>query len=102
MALRSASRLPNAEDEAPVEHVIQHGDVRCSGRRMIVRHVDRAGAEFDLLGRVNKARDEHRARGDVLGLVGGVLTDISLHEAELVGEDEGFAILAQGFSPILA
>jgi hypothetical protein len=67
----------------------------------IVRHVDRAGAEFDLLGRVDQACDEHRAGGDVLGLVGGVLADVALDEAELVGEDEGLAVLAERFPPVL-
>ena len=45
--------------------------------------------------------DEHRAGGDVLGLVGGVLADIAFGEAELVGEDEGLAILAQRLPPVL-
>ena len=53
------------------------------------------------LGRVDQARDEHRAGGDVLGLVGGVLADIALGEAELVGEDEGLAVLAQRLPPVL-
>ena len=34
-------------------------------------------------------------------LVGGVLADIALGEAELVGKDESLAILAQGLPPIL-
>ena len=59
MALRSASRLPNAsasdskparadaEDEAAVEHVVEHRDLRGDRGRMRVRHVDGAGAELD-------------------------------------------------------
>src|SRR5687768_14736774 len=69
---------------------------------MAVRHVDRAGAELDALGRIGERGDEHGAGGDVLGLVGRVLADITLDEAELVGEQEGLAILAQRLPPILA
>ena len=36
---------------------------------------------------------EHHARGDVLGRVRGVLADVALHEPQLVGENEGLAVL---------
>ena len=52
-------------------------------------------------GSVDQAGDEHRAGGDVLGAVGGVLADIAFDEAELVGEDESLAILAQRLPPVL-
>ena len=38
------------------------------------------------------------AGGDVLGRSVDVLADIALGEAELVGEDEGLAVLAQRLS----
>jgi hypothetical protein len=41
------------------------------------------------------------ARGDVLGLVGHVFADIALHEAELVGQDEGLAVLPERQPPVL-
>ena len=61
-----------------------------------------AGAELDALGRLDQRGDEHHARGDVLGAVGGVLADVALDEAELVGEDERLAVLAQRRPPVLA
>ena len=45
--------------------------------------------------------DEHHAGRDVLGLVGRVLADIAFGEAELVGEDERLAVLAQRLPPVL-
>ena len=39
----------DAEDQPAIEHVIEHRDRGGNGRRMRVRHVDRAGTETDLL-----------------------------------------------------
>ena len=91
----------DAEDEAPVEQMVEHRGIRRHRRRMIVRHVDRAGAELDAPGRLDQRADEHHARGDVLGAVGVVLADIAFGVAELVGEDERLAILAQRLAPVL-
>ncbi len=44
----------DAEDEAPVEQMVEHRGIRRDRGRMIVRHVDRAGAELDPLGRVDQ------------------------------------------------
>jgi hypothetical protein len=68
---------------------------------MVVRHVDRAGAELDAPGRLDQRADEHHAGGDVLGAVGVVLADIAFGVAELVGENESLAILAQRLPPVL-
>ncbi len=68
---------------------------------MRVRQIHRAGAELDALGRVHERREKERAGGDVLGLVGGVFAAIGLGEAELVGEHEGFAVLAERLAPVL-
>jgi hypothetical protein len=69
---------------------------------MAVRQVDRAGAEPHPLHGAGERGDEHRAGGDVLGEVGCVLTDITLDEAKLVGEQERLAVLAQRHPPVLA
>src|SRR5260370_42045158 len=45
--------------------------------------------------------DDNRAGGEVLDLVGGVLADIAGDIAELIRQDEGLAILAQGLPPLL-
>ena len=42
------------------------------------------------------------AGGDVLGLVGDVFADIGLGEAELVGQQERFAVFPQRELPVLA
>jgi hypothetical protein len=60
---------------------------------MRVRHVDRAAAEHDVLRLVRKAREEHQARGHVLGEVGDVLADERLAIAEPVGQQDCLAVL---------
>ena len=47
------------------------------------------------LGLVNQRREEDQAVGDVLGLVGEVLADEGVVEAELVGEDDRLAVFLQ-------
>jgi hypothetical protein len=81
--------------------MIEHRQLGRDRDRMRVRHVHRAGAELDVLGVVGQRRQKDRAGGDVLRLVGGVLAAQSDREAELVGQDESFAILAQRRPPIL-
>ncbi len=111
--MRLKSRLPNssasdrqaawadAEDEAAVEHVIQHRDVGRDGRRMGVRHVDRAGSQPDLFGGGRNPRQERHAGGDVLRLVGDVFPDIGLGKSKFVRKQERFAILSQRLAPVL-
>ena len=65
---------------------------------MGVRHVDRAGAQLDLLGGGRDPRDERDARGDILGPVGDVLADIALGKPQFVGQQEGFAVLLAGIA----
>ena len=113
ISLRLASRLPNtsASDSRPPGEMpkMKRPSSRWSsmamlaavGRGMRVGHVDGAGAELDALGGVDQRGDEHDARGDVLGLVGDVLADVALHEAELVGQDERLAVLPERHPPIL-
>ena len=56
--------------------------------------------ELDVLGLGDQRRQEHHAVGDVLGLVGQVLADEGVVEAELVGEDDGLAVLLQRLGPV--
>src|SRR5690349_16813836 len=49
--IRQQSARADTEDQAAVEHVIEHRDRRCKRRRMGIRHVDGAGTKLDLLGR---------------------------------------------------
>ena len=65
------------------------------GRGMGVRHIDRAGAEPDLLGGGCDPGEERDAGGDVLGLVGDVLADIGFGEAQFVGQQESFAVFPE-------
>ncbi len=68
---------------------------------MRVRHIDGAGAELDLFRGGGEPGDKGDAGGDVLGFVGDVLADIGLGEAQLVREQERFAVLLQRQPPIL-
>ena len=76
-------------------------NVRRKRGGMYVGHVDRAGAQFYPLRRLDERRDEHDARGDILRFVGDVLADETFDEAEFVRQDESFAVFAQGLAPIL-
>src|ERR1700760_582092 len=68
---------------------------------MRVRHIDGAGAKLDLFGWGRDPGEERDAGGDILGLVGDMFADIGLAEAELIGKQEGFAVLLQRTPPIL-
>ena len=67
---------------------------------MHVRQVGGAGGELDGLGVVDQRRVEHHAVGDVLARVGQVLADEGVVEAELVGQDDRLAVLAQRLRPV--
>ena len=101
LGVRQQATRADAEQEAAVEHMVEHGDLRGDRCRMRVRHVDGAGAELHGLGLVHQAGEEDRAGGDVLGAVGDVFAAQSLDETQFVGEHEGFAVLAQRLPPIL-
>src|SRR3954453_18102238 len=101
LGVRHQAARRDAKDEAAIQHMIEHRDVRRDCSRMIVRHVDGAGAEFDALRRLDQRANKHHARRDVLGAVGVMLADIAFDVAELVGEDERLAILAQRNAPVL-
>lgn len=53
--------------------MIQHRDIGSDGGWMAVGHVDRATAQFDVLGFVRNARQENQIVGDVLGQIGDML-----------------------------
>jgi hypothetical protein len=91
----------DAEIQPSVQHVIEHRDLGSDARRMRVGQIDRPGAQANALRAVRQARQEHHAGSDVLRLVGGVLSDIGLREAEFIGQYEGLAVLAQCLPPIL-
>ena len=93
--IRQQSAGADSENQAAVEHVIEHRHGGRDGGRMGVRHVDGAGAEPDLLGGGRDPGQERDAGGDVLGLVGDVFADIGLGEPEFVGQQEGFAVFPQ-------
>jgi hypothetical protein len=46
----------DAEDKAPVQHVVEHCNLRGGGNRMGVWHIDRASTELHGSRRVGKAR----------------------------------------------
>ena len=92
----------HAHDEAPLRQMIEHRRVHRDHHRMHLREIGGAGRELDRLGVVDQRRLEHHAVGDVLAGVGQVLADEGIVEAELVGEDDRLAILAQRLRPVPA
>ena len=96
LGIRQQSAGADSENQAAVEHVIEHRHGGRDSGRMGVRHVDRAGAEPDLPGGGGDPGQECDAGGDVFGLVGDVFADIGFGKAELVGQQERFAVLPQG------
>ena len=95
LGVRHQPARADAHDEPPLEHVIEHRDLRRDVGRVRVRHVERAGAERDLRRGVRDAREEHHRGGDVLGEVGDVLADEGLLEAEAIGQQDRLAVLGQ-------
>ncbi len=83
------------EDEAALEQVVEHRDLRRDRRRMAVGQVERAGAERDPLRQVREAGEEHRAVGDDLGQVGDVLADEGLGDSRAGRQQDRLAVLAQ-------
>ena len=92
----------DAEDEAPAEQVVKHGEVAGDRRRVLVGHVGGAGAETDVFGAVDQGGEKQGGRGDVLFRVSGVLADVALDEAQLIGELKGGAVFSERSTPVLA
>ena len=92
--IRAQPARADAQNEAPVAHVIDHRDLRRHRRRMAVRQVDGAGAEADLPRLVGKAGDEGQRGGDGLGQIRHVLADESFGKAQLVRQQDGGTVFA--------
>jgi len=85
-----------ASDKACRARAADFGDAR---RRGVARITSIASANRRLpssSSSPHQGREEDEAAGDVLGLLGQVLADKCVVEAELVGEDHGLPILLQG------
>ena len=85
----------DAEYEAPLQHVVHHGDVRRDLRGVVVGQVDRAAPQLDVLRLVRDAGNEAQARRDGLAHVGDVLADERLAVSEAVRQQHRLAILLQ-------
>ena len=85
----------DAEDEAALGQLVEHRGMGGDDRRVLLRQVDDAGTELDVLGALDQGREKDEGRGDLLRLVGVVLADIDLREAQLVRQDDRVLILAQ-------
>ena len=82
------------EDEAPLQHVVEHRHLGRHAGGVRIRQVHGARAETDRSGLVGKARKEGDRRGDDLGMVGRVLAAIGLGKAQLLRQEERLAILS--------
>ena len=86
---------PDAEDEAALGKLIEHRGMGGDDRRVLLRQVDHAGAELDPLRALDQGREKDEGRGDLLRLVGVVLADIDLREAQLIRQDDRVLVLAE-------
>ena len=88
LGVRAQRARADAEDEPAARQMVEHGSMRSDQRGVRVRKVRGPGGELDALGGVHQRGEEDEAVGDVLGLLGEVLADERVVEAELVGEDD--------------
>jgi hypothetical protein len=95
LSIRQQSAGTDTENEAAIEHVVEHRNLRRGCDRMRVWQVNRAGAKLDAFRAVDQARNEHCARRDVFRAVGSVFADKALGEAQFVREHKGLSILAE-------
>ena len=98
---RQAAR-PDAHQEAAVGQVIEHRGEASHHGRMLLRQVEHAGAEPDLLGQRDRLGEERERRGDRLGHRAEVLADPDVVEAQLVGVDHRLQILLEHLVVVLA
>jgi len=90
----------HAQDEAALRQMIEHRRLHRDQHRVHVREVRGAGRELDPRRRRDQRGVEHHAVGDGLAGVGEVLAHESVVKAELVGEDDGLAVLLERLGPV--
>ena len=79
----------------PAGAMIEHGAVAGDLGRVVLRQVQHAGAELDRLRDGDQRRHELQRVWDRLGRGAVVLADPGLVVAELLGQQDGFAVLLQ-------
>ena len=100
--IRKQSAGTDAEGEAAVQQMIQHGNLADHMGGVGVGQVYRARAKMHLRSPPGHGRDEQRRRCDVLGQIAHMFADITFGKAQSVGQQERLLILAQALLPILA
>jgi hypothetical protein len=85
----------DAHDEAAFRHVVDHGDLAGHHGRMVVGQVDRARAELDVLGLVEKPGNEDQGGRDRFRRIGHVLAEVPFDEAQAIRNEREFAILLE-------
>ena len=88
------------QNKAAFGQVIEHRRLHRDQHGVHVGEVRGAGRELDLLRFRNQRGVEHHAVGDGLAGVGQMLTHEGIVEAELVGQDDGLAVLLQRVGPV--
>ena len=91
-----------AHHKPPLREVVEHCGVHRNHHRVHLCQIGGAGRELDGFGVVDQRRLEHHAVGDVLAGICEMFADECIIEAELVGEDDRLAILAQSLRPVPA
>jgi hypothetical protein len=89
----------HSQDEASLRHVVEHRGMHGDQHGVHVGEVRGAGRELDPLRLRDQRGMEHHAVGDVLAGIGEMLAHEGVVESELVGEDDGLAILLQRLGP---
>jgi len=96
-AFRVGPRNPRTdpEQEAPLEHLIDHRDIGRDHGRVAERQVMDAGAQFDALRLPGEPGDEHQRIGHGLGEIEDMLAAIGFAISKLIREHKDVAILVQ-------
>ncbi len=90
----------DSEKKPPVQQIVDQSRLGGDQQRMAERQVRHPGAELDLRGKSGERCQKRQAVRNVFRDIGQVLAAEALAVAELVGEHEGLAVLAQGLGII--
>ncbi len=90
----------HAQDEAAFGQMIEHRRLHRDQHGVHMGEVRGAGGELDPRRRRDQRGVEHHAVGDGLAGVGEVLAHEGVVETELVGQDDGLAVLLERLGPV--
>ncbi|MNO97907.1 hypothetical protein D3C76_896320 [compost metagenome] len=98
--VRNQAARAYAHDQAAAAEMVELGNITGDGGRVVLRQVEYASGELDVLGGVEQGGEELQRVGHGLRAATVVLANPDFAEAQLVGEDRGFAVLLQHFGVV--